>query len=219
MAGKAKNLKDVFNEIDPSGEAWERFHKRRAFLGEIEKLGPKTAADQAQAETLAWLKAGKPKEPAAVAVGGGVPLPAAGEELLRDADEFAETRVGSRAIVEWVAANLAIKEPDEKTAPNSTAWGLWKWASSSSSNEATFWSSMWAKLLPNRSANDTGDLDDDDDGELVDALEFVYDAKRAALLRAGSEGTFREPGFPGRDSSAVPGEPGEPAAIPADVRG
>lgn len=111
-----------------------------------------------------------------------------------------------RTVVEWVAANLKVHPVKPGEAPDAAAWGLLQWARSSAASASAFYQ-MWAKLLPSRAQVDEQDTSDDDGGELVDTLGFVYNAKRTAVLRAGAEGVLCEPPLSWEDPPRDDGEP------------
>jgi len=119
--------------------------------------------------------------------GSEVEAPADDSDPTRPRSAFAPGNAPPRAVVEWVASSLAVRGLKPADAPDSTAWGLLHWARASSSNTSSFYQ-MWAKLLPTRAQADEQDTKNDDAGDLLDSIEFVYNAKRAALLRVSAEG-------------------------------
>jgi hypothetical protein len=53
---------------------------------------------------------------------------------------------------QWVAENLANANVRPQDAPNGLAWGLLQWVRLTPANQATFWGSIWPKLLPTAAA-------------------------------------------------------------------
>jgi hypothetical protein len=147
------------------------------------------------------------REPAVNVAAPAADLPANPEdETCRPRSAFRPGIAPPRTVVEWVASNLFVRPVEPGEAPDSTAWGLLQWARSNASSASAFYQ-MWAKLLPSRAQVDEQDTSDDDGGELVDALGFVYNAKRAAVLRAGAEGVLCEPPLSWEDPPRDDGEP------------
>ncbi len=68
-----------------------------------------------------------------------------------DLDLEGEDATGSCSLAEavnWVADSIAKKSVKSSDAPSSTAWGLLKWAKSSSVTRAEFYKSIFVKILP-----------------------------------------------------------------------
>jgi hypothetical protein len=65
---------------------------------------------------------------------------------------FAGKKVATVKVVEWVASNMQVADVIPSDAPSSEAWGMLVWARRSPVNESQFWGSIYAKLLPSRSA-------------------------------------------------------------------
>ena len=65
---------------------------------------------------------------------------------------FAGKKVATVKVVEWVASNMQVADVSPADAPSSEAWGMLVWARRSPVNESQFWGSIYAKLLPSRSA-------------------------------------------------------------------
>jgi hypothetical protein len=65
---------------------------------------------------------------------------------------FAGKKVATVKVVEWVASNMQVEDVLPSDAPSSEAWGMLVWARRSPVNESQFWGSIYAKLLPSRSA-------------------------------------------------------------------
>lgn len=65
---------------------------------------------------------------------------------------FAGKKVATVKVVEWVASNMQVEDVSPADAPSSEAWGMLVWARRSPVNESQFWGSIYAKLLPSRSA-------------------------------------------------------------------
>jgi hypothetical protein len=65
---------------------------------------------------------------------------------------FAGKKVATVKVVEWVASNMQVADVSPADAPSSEAWGMLVWARRSPVNESQFWGTIYAKLLPSRSA-------------------------------------------------------------------
>ena len=128
------------------------------------------------------------------------------DDGMRPRSAFRPGNAPPRTVVEWVASNLSVQPIEPGEAPDSTAWGLLRWARSSAASASAFYQ-MWAKLLPSRAQVDEQDTSDEDGGELIDTLEFVYNAKRTAALRVGAEELAGEPPLSRGDTPRDDGEP------------
>jgi len=65
---------------------------------------------------------------------------------------FAGKKVATVKVVEWVASNMQVADVSPADSPSSEAWGMLVWARRSPVNESQFWGTIYAKLLPSRSA-------------------------------------------------------------------
>jgi hypothetical protein len=66
--------------------------------------------------------------------------------------DFGGKTVPSGEAVEWVAENIANPTARPGHAPSGLAWGLLTWVRRTPANEATFWSSIFAKSLSTSAA-------------------------------------------------------------------
>lgn len=60
--------------------------------------------------------------------------------------------VPNHAAAQWVAENIANAKVRPEDAPSGLAWGLLQWVRHTPANQATFWGSIWPKLLPTGAA-------------------------------------------------------------------
>jgi hypothetical protein len=66
--------------------------------------------------------------------------------------DFGGQIVPSRDAVEWVSENIEKASVRRGDAPSGLAWGLLAWVRRTPANEATFWGSIFPKLLPTGAA-------------------------------------------------------------------
>lgn len=205
MAGRANAEREQLNRIEglapdaTGGTLWKQFNAFRDVLN-IEKKGrPDSRKREALAQTLAWAKErgmniNPGVEPASPA--NGVISSAA----MRPLADFAGKKAHPREVVEWVAENVYVADPDHTSAPDSKAWGLLQWARSSDAAMSSFYQ-IWAKLLPTRAQVDEQDELNDADTDLLDDIRFIYETKRSSVLQTRSKGTDGESGVSGGDDA------------------
>jgi hypothetical protein len=90
---------------------------------------------------------------------------------------------------QWVAQNLANAKVRPDEAPSGLAWGLLTWVRRTPANQATFWGSIWSKMLPTGAAikkqqGETGAASEADEGtalcqDLVTNLLDQFEAEQA----------------------------------------
>jgi len=93
---------------------------------------------------------------------------------------FAGKKVATVKVVEWVASNMQVEDVSPSDAPSSEAWGMLVWARRSPLNESQFWGSIYAKLLPSRSAIEAEQRYSDDGVRIEDAAERLLRMKEEA---------------------------------------
>jgi hypothetical protein len=93
---------------------------------------------------------------------------------------FAGKKVATVKVVEWVASNMQVEDVSPSDAPSSEAWGMLVWARRSPLNESQFWGSIYAKLLPSRSAIEQEQRYSDDGMRVEDAAERLLRMKEEA---------------------------------------
>lgn len=94
---------------------------------------------------------------------------------------FAGKKVATVKVVEWVASNMQVEDVCPKDAPSSEAWGMLVWARRSPVNESQFWGTIYAKLLPSRSAIEAEQRYSDDGSRIEET------AARLLSMRGESE--------------------------------
>jgi hypothetical protein len=94
---------------------------------------------------------------------------------------FAGKKVPTVKVVEWVASNMQVVDVSPSDAPSSEAWGMLVWARRSPMNESQFWGSIYAKLLPSRSAIEAEQRYSDDGRRIEETAE------RLLRMRGDSE--------------------------------
>lgn len=109
-----------------------------------------------------------------------VPLDGGGEERATKA-VFGGRKVSTIKVVEWVASNLQVEDVSPSDAPSSEAWGMLVWARRSPVNESQFWGTIYAKLLPSRSAIEAEQRYADDGSRIEDT------AARLLAMRDSTE--------------------------------
>lgn len=109
-----------------------------------------------------------------------VPLDGGVEERATKA-VFGGRKVSTIKVVEWVASNLQVEDVSPSDAPSSEAWGMLVWARRSPVNESQFWGTIYAKLLPSRSAIEAEQRYADDGSRIEDT------AARLLAMRDATE--------------------------------
>lgn len=94
---------------------------------------------------------------------------------------FSGKKVATVKVVEWVASNMQVEDVVPSDAPSSEAWGMLVWARRSPINESQFWGSIYAKLLPSRSAVEAEQRYGEDGGKIEETAE------RLLSMRVGLE--------------------------------
>ena len=100
---------------------------------------------------------------------------------------FGAKKVSTIKVVEWVASNLQVEDVEPRDAPSSEAWGMLVWARRSPVNESQFWGTIYAKLLPSRSAIEAEQRYADDGSRIEDtaarllAMRDATESQREAL--------------------------------------
>lgn len=94
---------------------------------------------------------------------------------------FSGKKVATVKVVEWVASNMQVEDVVPSDAPSSEAWGMLVWARRSPINESQFWGSIYAKLLPSRSAVEAEQRYGEDGGRIEETAE------RLLSMRVGLE--------------------------------
>jgi len=84
---------------------------------------------------------------------------------------FAGKKVATVKVVEWVASNMQVADVSPADAPSSEAWGMLVWARRSPVNESQFWGTIYAKLLPSRSAIEAEQRYSDDGVRIEETAE------------------------------------------------
>ena len=118
---------------------------------------------------------------------GGVAVGAVVPSVIRRGDIYGP-RVSEREAIKWVFEHVEVDMSliDPSGVPGAGAWGLLAWVQSSASNRATFYGTMWPKILPSR-----GDLDrqsrQSDDGRSVLELIGRIEESIGKELSDGSE--------------------------------
>jgi len=97
---------------------------------------------------------------------------------------FAGKKVATVKVVEWVASNMQVADVSPADAPSSEAWGMLVWARRSPVNESQFWGTIYAKLLPSRSAIEAEQRYSDDGIRMEDTVDRLLRMKDEA---AGSK--------------------------------
>lgn len=156
----------------------------------------------AGSETTATMSAGPDATPGGSA--GGDHDAARWAELARAS--VGRKKAAPRVLVEWVFNNLAVPLDAiaVESVPSSGAVGLLRWARASPSNEGSFLTTIWPKLMPNRSAVESDMKFGDDGRSVISLIDKVLAASRGETL------VLRERGGDGADSGAV--VPGAAAA-------
>lgn len=90
---------------------------------------------------------------------------------------FAGKKVATVKVVEWVASNMQVVDVLPEDAPSSEAWGMLVWARRSPVNESQFWGSIYAKLLPSRSAIEAEQRYSDDGIRMEETAERLLRMK------------------------------------------
>ncbi len=180
MPPKSRQAQKV--EMVKSGE-WPDFLKRRDYL-------MSTGVPEGAAWTTALLEITKTP---ALPTGTRNPAytPAANRksneraELLKQAESdrvpgttFSGKTASSIEVIEWVAANIAITDPDPKKAPNSEAWGLLQWVRRDQQNEGEFWRQIYPKLMPTKSEMKKSQGEKENESDVIDLIGRV----KAAII-------------------------------------
>lgn len=123
-----------------------------------------------------------PKEPDAFAY--EMPEPGAGALYVRRGEYDIPDNADWRSEVRWVAANLAVSDPDPATAPSLAAIALLREAKSSSEARKAFWAQQYAKMSPTKAALEDEQERSKDDGrdlaDFCDELRETYAGLSAA---------------------------------------
>ena len=98
---------------------------------------------------------------------------------------FGGKKVATVKVVEWVASNMQVVDVLPSDAPSSEAWGMLIWARRSPPNESQFWGSIYAKLLPSRSAIEAEQRYSDDGVRLEDTVSRLLKMKDEAETKRG----------------------------------
>lgn len=87
-----------------------------------------------------------------------------------------EDATGSCSLAEavnWVADSIAKKRVKSSDAPSSTAWGLLRWAKSSSVTRAEFYKNIFVKILPTRQELENQARYSDDGSTQIELAERI----------------------------------------------
>lgn len=97
-------------------------------------------------------------------------------EAAADLGEFERAEASNRVVIQWVADALGRGVGGRKfLCP--TAKALYEWCMESGLNKASFWSSMFSRLLPTRAQIDKEDRDvGDGDGDVDESLRLLDEA-------------------------------------------
>ena len=190
MARQSVQVKTQVKAWAEAANLWEEFVVLREKL-KRQGVGANDAWVRA-AQMLAPDRWGEPPVEAEaedqVGEGGGGAAPPVSPDLPHGrvvdgapAEVFGGKKVATVRVVEWVASNMQVSDVGPGDAPSSEAWGMLVWARRSPVNESQFWGSIYAKLLPSRSAIEA-EQRYSDDGARVEDL-----ADRLLRMREGLE--------------------------------
>tara|TARA_R100001594_G_C4024789_1_gene259930 strand:- start:299 stop:841 length:543 start_codon:yes stop_codon:yes gene_type:complete len=154
------NKADIKAQLTELG-VWDKYLTRRDKLKE-EGLEPKEAAAKAYEEVLS-LQPGKRSELPKKAA----PCPYAELSLSAPPGSCTE-REAANFVFEYAA--VPVGSIPRSAVPSKGAVGLLKWVQTSPSNSATFYSSIWSKLMPTRQQLDAEARFSDDGREELEIL-------------------------------------------------
>ena len=154
------NKADTKAELQELG-VWDKYLELREILRQ-EGLSPKDAAATAYEQVRQVQPEPKPRVPKKPAT-----CPYAELSLLAPAGSCSEREAAS-FVFEYAA--VPISNIPQTAVPSKGAVGLLKWVHSSPSNAASFYSQIWAKLMPTKSQLDAEARFSDDGNEELEIL-------------------------------------------------
>lgn len=100
---------------------------------------------------------------------------------------FSGKSCGTPRTVEWVAANIRVKDASAADAPSSEAWSMLCWVKATPQAEAQFWAQIYTKLMPTRQQLDQESKLKDDGRDVLDLISRIQKSKEESE-RAGLPG-------------------------------
>lgn len=110
------------------------------------------------------------------------PAPAAYPKMSRQL--ALSKKCSTREAVTWVAEMMEVRDLMPEDAPSGAAWGMYVWVNQSLDNAATFWASVFPRMLPSRAQLEEQDRGLKDDGSsTIDLISRLQSKLASATSR------------------------------------